>query len=145
MFFPGRAYTVLPRATLATSLVCGSLLVVLLVAQVQLSVSNQVTVLTATHGKWFDYVVIIMLENHSINDTYYNGMGTNPCIGNCTYFTSLANTYGLAEGYTIDSIQSGSVGDYIAITSGIGTAPNSCNSGPNPPNTNGCPLFQGLN
>jgi hypothetical protein len=109
-----------------------------------LSISNS-GIVAASAGQWFDYVVVIMLENHSINDTYYKGVGPNPCIGNCTYFISFANTYGFAEGYDTDSIASGSAGDYIAITSGIGNAPNSCNSGPKPPNTNGCPLFTELN
>jgi phosphoesterase family protein len=107
-------------------------------ASTALSIANsgQVTLV----GRWFDYVVVIMLENHSINYTYYNGGSVNPCLGNCTYFTSLANANGLAEGLTIDSIQGVSVGSYIAITSGYtNTNITSCNNGPN---TSGCPPLQ---
>ena len=53
-----------------------------------------------------------MLENHGISTTYGNS-----CLGNCMYFTSLANTYALAQTYD-DGGVSGSLGDYIAITSG---------------------------
>jgi Phosphoesterase family len=85
---------------------------------------------TASAGRWFDYVVIIMLENHSINDTYgvsnpfWNNMSST-CLGNCSYFTSLANQSGLAEGYTNMGVSGGSQGDYIAITSGYGNS--NCN------------------
>ncbi len=78
-------------------------------------------------GQSFDYVVTIMDENHSINFTYYNGGSTNSCIGNCTYFTALANANGLAEGLNLGNIQSPSAGAYIAITSAYGNTPqNSC-------------------
>ena len=87
-------------------------------------------------GKWFDYVVVIMMENHSINFTYDNG--AHSCLGNCTYFTSLANAYGLAEGLTNNGITGGSIGDYIAITSGFGNIGPNCNA--NPVTTPGCLL-----
>ena len=93
---------------------------------------------TPPSGQWFDYVVNIMLENHSINFTYYNGGSVNSCIGNCTYFTSLANSNGLALGLTDGSINA-STASYIAITSGYGNAAQECNSGPN---AAGCPYLQ---
>src|SRR5207245_11533246 len=75
-------------------------------------------------GQWFDYVVFIMMENHSINNTYGVSVAPNnwnsnsqTCLGNCTYFNSLANSNGLAEKYTIDGIQSCRNGDYSAIPS----------------------------
>src|SRR5712692_9260595 len=57
----------------------------------------------------FDYVVTIFLENKGINDTYN-------CGGNCTYITSLANTYGLAESYS--ALTHPSMANYIGMTSG---------------------------
>jgi hypothetical protein len=119
----------------------GGLLLFLLVAAVvgasTLNISNGGSVVGLT-GQWFDYVVVIMLENHSINYTYYNGIGTNPCFGNCTYFTSLANANGLAENYRNTGVTGGSIGDYIAITSGYGNTSSDCNAGPM---TTGCPLL----
>jgi len=77
---------------------------------------------TAGTGQWFDYVVVIMMENHSINNTYGisvppNSWNSNSktCLGNCTFFNSFANSNGLAEQYTDDSIAAGSIGDYIAL------------------------------
>jgi hypothetical protein len=65
---------------------------------------------TPPTGQWFDYVLTIMLENHSINFTYYNGGSINSCLGNCTYFTSLANTNGLAEGLTNAGVNASAAG-----------------------------------
>src|SRR5713101_6942121 len=66
-------------------------------------------------GRWFDYVVVIMMENHSINNTYgvsvppncWNS-NSNTCLGNCTFFNSLANSNALARGYTDGGIPAGS-------------------------------------
>ena len=98
-------------------------------------------VTTPPTGQWFDYVLNIMLENHSINFTYNNGGGVNSCIGNCTYFTSLANANGLAMGLT-NGMVNASTASYIAMTSGYGNAAQQCNSGPN---AAGCPYLQILN
>ena len=102
---------------------------------------DRVLATTPPSGQWFDYVVNIMLENHSINFTYYSGGSVNSCLGNCTYFTSLANSNGLALGLTDGSINA-STASYIAITSGYGNAAQSCNSGPN---ATGCPYLKILN
>ena len=112
------------------------------VASTTLSVNNSGFVTGPLSGKWFDYVVVIMMENHNINNTYYKGVGTNPCFGDCTYYTSLANSGGLAEEYTIEGINAAgcSIGCYIAITSGYGATTSTCNS--NPPGSSGCPFLQ---
>jgi hypothetical protein len=91
-------------------------------------------------GKWFDYVVVIMMENHDINYTYglsvptnsWNSGSTNSCLGNCTYYKLLADSNGLAWEYTLDQnqITGCSLGCYIAITSGYGNTLQPCNSGP---------------
>jgi acid phosphatase len=98
-------------------------------------------------GRWFDYVVVIMMENHDINNTYGvsvppNSWNSNSqtCLGNCTYFDLLANSNGLAEEYTLGGAQNPSIGAYIAITSGYGNTASACNV--NPPGTGGCALLQ---
>ena len=102
---------------------------------------------TAGTGQWFDYVVVIMMENHSFDNTYGTSVAPNSwnsnsktCLGNCTFFDSFANSNGLAEQYTDDSIAAGSIGDYIAITSGYGNTNPGCNS--NPPGGSGCALLR---
>ena len=103
----------------------------------QVLYTNNSAWITLNVGRWFDYVVVIMMENHSINNTYGISVlpnnwntGSLTCLGNCTYYDLFANSNGLAEEYTVDGINGGSAGDYIAITSGYGDLPQSCNSGP---------------
>jgi acid phosphatase len=69
---------------------------------------------------------MILMENHDINQTYGGS-----CLGNCTYFNHLADTNGLAENYDKGNVP-GSLGDYIALTSGIafGIDHVNCNDGP---------------
>jgi hypothetical protein len=105
-------------------------------ANTTLSINNSAFI-SLKIGRWFDYVVVIMMENHSINNTYGisvlpNGWNSNSqtCLGNCTYYDSFANSNGLAEEYTADVISGCSAGCYIAITSGYGNLPQPCNSGP---------------
>jgi hypothetical protein len=100
-------------------------------------------------GKWFDYVVVIMMENHDINYTYGISVPTNSwnsgsrtCLGNCTYYDLLADSNGLAKEYTLDQITGCSLGCYIAITSGYGNTIQSCNNGPL---SSGCQLLQKTN
>jgi hypothetical protein len=93
-------------------------------ANTSLSVNNA-AVITSGLPLWFEHVVVILMENHGINATY-----GRQCMGNCTYFGYLANTTSLAEDYTNNHVP-GSLGDYIALTSGDGsvtcnTAPGSC-------------------
>src|SRR2546427_7658202 len=101
-------------------------------------------------GRWFDYVVVIMMENHSINNTYGVSVAPNSwnsnsqtCLGNCTYFDSLANSNGLAKGYAEDPGQSASasIGSYIAITSGYANTNPNCNISPPDP-SGSCPPLQ---
>src|SRR4029077_13476927 len=91
-------------------------------------------------GRWFDYVVVIMLENHSINYTYGASVAPNSwnstsqtCLGNCTYFDSLANQNAFGLSYTNTGVTDGSVSDYTAITSGDGSLNSACNNGPTAP------------
>ena len=111
-------------------------------ANSSLSVNNSGVVTTSYggFGRWFDYVVVIMLENHSINYTYgvsvppnsWNSMSTT-CTGNCTYFDSLASQNGLALNYTNLGVIDGSISDYTAMTSGDGSLTSACNDGPTTP------------
>jgi hypothetical protein len=78
-----------------------------------------------------------MMENHSINNTYGISVPPNSwnsssrtCLGNCTYYDSLANSNGLAEEYTANGITGCSLGCYIAITSGYANTLQPCNNGP---------------
>ena len=66
---------------------------------------------TGTSTPQFDYLVIIVLENRGINQTY-----GNHCAGDCSYITHLANQYSLAEGYS--SLTHNSLPNYLAILSG---------------------------
>ena len=107
---------------LGAVLFCLAVLVLGVFASFTATVGNTGTILQSGTGRWFDYVVLILLENHSINQTYGSS-----CFGNCTFFKSLANANALAENYDKGGVP-GSLGDYIALTSGVGTV--SCNSSP---------------
>src|SRR5438128_4402684 len=135
------------RTPLSSVLFVTVILVSSALASTNLSISNSGTVAGPLVGKWFDYVVVIMMENHSINNTYGisvppNSWNSNSktCLGNCTFFDSLANSNALAEGYTDGHIMGASLGDYIAITSGYNKTAAACNS--NPPGSSACPLLQ---
>jgi len=82
----------------------------------------------------FNYLVVIILENRSINQTY--GL---QCTGNCTYITQLANQYSLAEGYS--AVIHDSLPNYLALTSGwtqrLQGTPGDCS--PLPSSTKYCP------
>lgn len=60
---------------------------------------------------YFDYIVVIVLENKNLNQVYGAG-----CSGNCSYITQLADLYGLAENYS--GVAHGSLPNYLALTSG---------------------------
>src|SRR3989441_1364562 len=135
------------RTPLSSVLFVTVILVSSTLASSNLSISNSGSVAAPFVGRWFDYVVVIMMENHSINDTY--GVSVQPnswnsnsksCLGNCTYFNSLADSNALARGYTDGHIMGASLGDYIGITSGYNNTAGACNS--NPPGSSGCPLLQ---
>jgi hypothetical protein len=103
-------------------MICLAILALGVVASSTSTVNSTGTILSSSAGRWFDHIMIIMLENHGINTTYGNA-----CLGNCSYFNSFANTNGLAEQYDAGGV-SGSLGDYIAFTSGDGSV--ICNGAP---------------
>jgi hypothetical protein len=68
-------------------------------ANANLAVTNSGTITNGSPvGMWFDYVVVIMLENHGINTTYGSS-----CMGDCSYFNTLADTNGLAKDYKAEA------------------------------------------
>jgi len=125
------------RTPLSSILLVAVILVSTTLASSSLSVNNSGAVSNSYggFGKWFDYVVVIMMENHSLNFTYgvsnssWNSTSRS-CLGNCTYYTSLADANGLAKDYTNFPVQGGSAGNYVAITSGDGSLGSTCNNGP---------------
>ncbi len=88
-----------------------------------------------TGGAYFNYIVVILLENRSINQTY-----GSQCTGNCAYITQFANQYGLAEGYS--AVIHDSLPNYLALTSGwtqkLNGTSGDCSPLPSSP-TNYCP------
>src|SRR6266571_5274945 len=60
---------------------------------------------------YFDYVVVIVLENKNLNQVY----GAS-CSGNCSYITQLADSYALAENYS--GVAHTSMPNYMTLTSG---------------------------
>jgi hypothetical protein len=91
------------------------------------------------------------MENHHINYTYgisvspnsWNSTKGGTCLGNCAYFTGLANNQSLSLGHESNQI-GGSIWDYIALTSGHNnTDPLSgCNDGPTASPTGHTPCSQ---
>ena len=64
-----------------------------------------------TPPPYFDYIVVIVLENKNLNQVY----GTS-CSGNCSYITQLADSHGLAKNYS--GVAHGSMPNYMTLTSG---------------------------
>jgi acid phosphatase len=62
-------------------------------------------------GDGFDFIVVIVMENQGINGTY-----GSQCGANCSYVTSLANTYGIELNYS--SVAHPSLANYLTLTSG---------------------------
>ena len=83
----------------------------LLVLAIVTPLLAQPAVATGTSNPQFDYLLVIVLENRGINQTY-----GNHCAGDCTYITRLANQYSLAEGYS--SLTHNSLPNYLALLSG---------------------------
>jgi len=63
-------------------------------------------------SRYFDYIVVILMENKNLYQTYGNS-----CVGNCTYITQLADRFGIAENYS--GIAHRSLPDYLTLTSGL--------------------------
>ena len=89
---------------------------------------------TGTSSLQFDYLVMIILENRGINQTY-----GHHCAGNCTYITQLANQYSLADSYS--ALIHNSLPNYLALLSGwtqrLEGNPGDCS--PLPSSTKYCP------
>jgi len=77
-------------ALLVVALVGASLLPVRVAAPIVVSTGGPVQTL-ATSGINFDYVMIILMENHNICDIYTH------CGGTGTYMTALADAYSIAR------------------------------------------------
>jgi|SRR5205807_927407 len=73
--------------------------------------SSQATQPRLPSSPYFDYVVVILMENMGINWTYGSS-----CVGNCTYVTQLANTFSLGENYS--AVAHRSSPNYLTLTSG---------------------------
>ena len=111
------------RVLLLSTLLVAVVLVSSTLAASSLSVRNSVAITrSGLAGTWFDYIVVIVMENHGINATYGSS-----CMGDCLYFNNLANAYSLAKNYDKGGVP-GSLGDYIALTSGVETV--TCNGPP---------------
>ena len=74
----------------------------------------------SSSSPYFDYIVVIVMENKNLNETYGKA-----CIGNCTYITQLANTYALALNYS--GVAHGSGPNYQTLTSGANYSLNNRN------------------
>ncbi len=82
----------------------------------------------AAAGVYFDYVVIIVLENHNLCDILTS------CGGSATYLTSLANTFGLAREDRYCHVNP-SLPNYLCLTGGTDFG---CAGYDGGPNSNAC-------
>src|SRR2546422_11494182 len=111
------------RKALIRGLLGISILVLLTVGAANELFSPNSAALAAPANAPFDHIVIIMLENHGLNQIY--GSGSAP------YLTGLANAWSLSEHYT--AVDHPSEPNYLAMGSGLA---GDCR---NPaPNTGGC-------
>ena len=67
---------------------------------------------TGTSLSYFDYIVVIVMENKNLSQTFGNS-----CTGNCSYITQLAGDYGIAENYS--GVAHRSLPNYLTLTSGL--------------------------
>jgi phosphatidylinositol-3-phosphatase len=86
------------------------LFIILALATLSPIIQTPVNAATSS-GTYFDYVVVILLENRGLTQTYGSS-----CLGNCSYITQLADKYSLAQNYT--ALVHNSVPNYLALTSG---------------------------
>src|SRR5437588_2017898 len=92
-------------------LIVGSVLGVVYYSRLVAPNDAQVAKPKVPSSPYFDYIVVIIMENKNLGQTYGSS-----CIGNCTYITSLANTFGIAENYS--GVAHGSLPNYMSLTSG---------------------------
>ena len=90
--------------------------------------ASKATPIPAASGTYFDYVLIIVLENHNICDI------VTTCGGAATYMTSLANAYGLAWQDTYCNVNP-SLPNYLCLTGGTHFG---CPGYDGGPNSNAC-------
>ena len=67
-------------------------------------------------GTYFDYFVIILMENHNLCDLYAHNPPCNP-MGTATYMTSLADQYSISLNYHYGNVNP-SLPNYLAISGG---------------------------
>src|SRR6266571_1723744 len=73
--------------------------------------SHPVSKPNSSSSQYFDYLVVVVLENMNLNETYGSS-----CIGNCSYVTQLADTYAMSGSYS--GVAHRSVPNYLTLTSG---------------------------
>jgi Phosphoesterase family len=117
---------------LLLKLFSASILVLLVgsaLASPTISVNNNVAVKAVFHGV-FDYVVLIVMENQDINQTYKCGAVCNP------YLTPFADNYSLLVNSR--AVFNGSLPNYFALTMGRYN-PGGLDCSPNPTSSLFCP------
>ena len=97
------------RASWKVGLIVTSLIAAAVVGDMLLS--RPVPVSNSSSPPYFDYLVVVVLENMNLNQTYGSS-----CIGNCSYITQLADTYSIAINYS--GVAHRSVPNYLTLTSG---------------------------
>ncbi|HYY92690.1 MAG TPA: alkaline phosphatase family protein, partial [Candidatus Dormibacteraeota bacterium] len=97
----------------STVVVIGVIMLVLILTGVLVErfVYRPTTVSQSSPPRLFDYVVVILMENKSLNQTLGNS-----CIGNCSYIDQLADTFGIAVNYS--GVAHRSLPNYLTLTSG---------------------------
>jgi len=80
------------------------------------SQSNTVLRSLVSPGTYFDYFVIILMENHNLCDLYAHNPPCNPP-GTATYMTSLADQYAISRNYHYGNVNP-SLPNYLAISGG---------------------------
>ena len=105
-------------------------LVIILAASSASLVSVGRSLTTSTSQSLFDYVVLIVMENHNINETYNCGPLCDP------YLTPFANNYSLLV--NSHAVTNGSLPNYFALTMGK-TNSLGIDCSPNPANVLYCP------
>ena len=82
----------------------------------------------AGSGAWFDYLVLIIMENHNLCDIWTG------CGGTATYMSNLADTYGLAQAERYCHVNP-SLPNYLCLTGGSDFG---CPGYDGNPNSNAC-------
>jgi phosphatidylinositol-3-phosphatase len=102
----------MPRASTVVKIVVIVLVIIVAGALGRQFFSRPTSTLQSSAPRYFDYIVVVIMENKNLNQTYGNS-----CIGNCTYVTQLADEFGIAENYS--GIAHRSLPNYLTLTSGL--------------------------